>query len=120
MTSFYMGQHSDSHVYLYASQYTCDMDSIIIGVSSFLDLVNYSYPSCVGVGDKLGVMERVVTRLPQEREDLVKTMEDFSLAAQRWSDLEQQQLSHSIKKMGSCMENCATAVTDLVGGKNYV
>ena len=62
----------------------------------------------------MGVVERIVMRLHQEREDLFKTMEDFSLTAHQWSDLEEQQLSHSIKKLASCMEHCATAVSDLV------
>ena len=62
----------------------------------------------------MGVVERIVTRLHQEREELVKTMEDFSLAAHQWSDLEEQQLSHSVRKLASCMEHCATAVADLV------
>ena len=70
-----------------------------------------------GVGDKLGVVERIVTRLHQEREELAKTMEDFSLTAHQWSELEEEQLSHSVKKMASCMEHCATAVTDLVSTK---
>ena len=60
------------------------------------------------------MVERVCARLHQEREDLVKTMEDFTLATDRWSTLEQQQLSHSIKKLGTCMDNCATAVNTLV------
>ena len=60
-------------------------------------------------------MERIVMRLHQEREEFFKTMEDFSLTAHQWSDLEEQQLSHSIKKLASCMEHCATAVSDLVG-----
>ena len=62
-------------------------------------------------------MERIVTRLHQEREELVKTMEEFSLATERWSYVEQQQLSQCIKKLGSCMENCATAVTSLVSNQ---
>ena len=69
----------------------------------------------VGVGEKVGVVERIVTRLHQEREELVKTMEDFSLAVERWSHLEQeQQLVQSINKFGSCVDNCATSITALV------
>ena len=69
----------------------------------------------VGVGEKVGVVERIVTRLHQEREELVKTMEDFLLAAERWSHLEQeQQLVLSINKFGSCIDNCATSITALV------
>ena len=85
------------------------MKDIITGLSPL------SLPGLpAGVGDKMGVVERIVMRLHQEREDLFKTMEDFSLAAHQWSDFEEQQLSHSIKKLASCMEHCATAVSGLV------
>ena len=61
------------------------------------------------------MVERVVTRLHQEREELVKTMEDFSLAVERWSHLEQEkQLVQSIKNFGSCIDHCTTSVTALV------
>ena len=70
---------------------------------------------CVGVGEKVGVVERIVTRLHQEREELVKTMEDFTLAIEHWSHLEQErQLVQSITKFGSCIDNCASSITALV------
>jgi hypothetical protein len=97
----------DSHVYSSCNE---GLKSIIIGLSPYLSILGVS----AGVGEKMGVVERVVMRLHQEREELYKTMEDFSLTAHQWSDIEEQQLSHSIKKLASCMEHCATAVSDLV------
>ena len=91
------------------SLYSSHKVGIILGLSPPSILIG-----CAGVGEKMGVVERIVMRLHQEREDLFKTMEDFSLTAHQWSDLEEQQLSHSIKKLASCMEHCATAVSDLV------
>ena len=86
---------------------TCTVPPFIL--PPFYDGVIYA-----GLGEKLGVVERVVIRLHQEREELIKTMQDFTVATDQWSYLEQQQFSRSIRKLSSCMENCATAVTELV------
>ena len=58
-------------------------------------------------------MERIGTRIHSEREDLVSAKEDMSSAMIHWAALEPQ-LERAVRKFGSCIENCTTALKSLV------
>lgn len=65
------------------------------------------------LSEKMGVVERVEARLHTEREELVENMEEFSSALVQWS-LNEPPLVDPIRGMGTCVDNCSTALQTLV------
>ena len=65
------------------------------------------------LADKMGTMERIASRLHNERESLHEVQEDLSVSVFQWAANENA-LTQTLQKLASCVEKCNTALKDLV------
>ena len=65
------------------------------------------------LGDKMSVLERIVTRLHEEQEMLQLAYDDFSVSLFHWAANEQV-MSQSLQKVAACVEKCSHLLKKLV------
>ena len=83
--------------------YMCVLICLLACITVFIELNN-----------KLGVVERVATRIHTETDELAADVEDFGAAIKQWS-LNESELVSPIQQMGTCLDNCSMALRQLVG-----
>ena len=60
------------------------------------------------------MVERISTRIHTEREEYVDDLDEFGSAVKQWS-LNEGDVATPIQQMGTCLDNCSTALQKLVG-----
>ena len=65
------------------------------------------------LGEKMCLMERIVTRLHGERETLQLAHEDFSVSLFHWAANEQV-LTQPLQKLANCVDKCSHVLKRLV------
>lgn len=99
----------DSCIHVNSGQTPASMQTLVrLPVAVHLNLL-----SLADLNEKLGVIERVAARMHGEREELASDLGEFASTMIQWS-MSEPQLVDPIRSMGTCVENCATALKTLV------